>query len=103
MTLRTILAVTLGGAFLAPLAASATTMLPAFNPEAFTGESPVNTYFPLNYTETKVTLATGVDEDGNPFVEKSVQRVVGDGREILGVQTVAIRDSAYENDPGQCL
>ena len=77
--------------------ALAATIIPDFGTAVFAEDAPVNPYFPLSPSGTKVLAAEGVDEDGEVFTERSELTNIGDGPVILGIQTSVQLDRAYED------
>lgn len=83
---------------LQPTICMATPVLPHFATATFTVGQPIdNPYFPIVEGETRVYEANGVDEDGQPFVEKFELSGIGSGPILMGVQTTIQRDRAFED------
>jgi hypothetical protein len=77
--------------------AHAAPLLPVFSAADFVAGAPIdNPYFPLLDFKTRVFEGSGV-EDGEVFTERFELTKVGDGPVILGVQTTAQRDRAFED------
>lgn len=80
------------------LPAGAETVLPDFTAATFEDGAPIdNIYFPLFPDYEALLIAEGEDEEGEPFTEESRLSWGGAGPEIMGVQTWALRDLAYED------
>lgn len=71
-------------------------MVPDFAPERFPADPPANAFFPLDMPLTRILTASGTDDEGMPFTERSELSSVGAGPVILGVPTRAILDRAFE-------
>lgn len=79
------------------LPAAAATVLPDFSLAEFDPGAPIdNTYLPFLPGYSATLSGSGIDEEGDPFTERSELSFAGAGRTILGIQTTAIRDLAYE-------
>ena len=90
-----IICIGLAGACGSP--AGATTLIPSFTAATFDPDQEINNrYFPLGPSYKATIKAMGVDEDGAPIEERSDLSYGGPGRVILGVQTTAQRDMAFE-------
>lgn len=85
-------------ALLVSSALQAAPVLPDFSAAAFlSGAAIDNPYFPLIDTTTKVYLGQ-TEEDGEVVIKRSELTTLGPGPVILGVQVIASRDRAFEND-----
>ncbi len=72
-------------------------LLPDFGAATFEPGTQVdNPYFPLNYQGTRV-FEGETGEDGETGTERFELSITGPGRTILGVQTTAQRDRAFED------
>lgn len=78
-------------------AAGAAPLLPDLSAAEFPDAAPINPYFPLIAGQHRVIAAEGVDDEGEPFTERSELTTLDTGPEILGVQTTTVRDRAFEN------
>jgi hypothetical protein len=68
--------------------AAAVPFLPRFSADLFEAGAPINnSYFPLLPGRSNTLVAMGVDDEGQPFSERTERIVDGDGPEILGVRT----------------
>ncbi len=77
--------------------AGAAPVLPDFTTALFPATTAINPYFPLTEGTKTILAARGVNADG-PYSERSELTNIGPGRTILGVQTTAVLDKAYEGD-----
>jgi hypothetical protein len=78
--------------------AEADTVVPVFSLADFSDRTTFdNPYFPLFDGWTVTLAASGIDEEGEYFTEKSELSYGGLGPEILGVQTTIQHDLAYED------
>lgn len=77
--------------------AMATTLIPNFSAAVFDPDQDIdNRYFPLHPSYKATIKAAGIDGNGLPFTERSELSYGGPGRVILGIQTFAQRDLAFE-------
>ncbi len=73
-------------------------VLPSFDPADFVeGAAIDNLYLPWEIGARSAQVGHGVDEDGQPFTERDVQKVLGLGPKIGGVRTTVVRDNGYED------
>jgi hypothetical protein len=73
-------------------------VLPSFDPAEFVQGAVIdNLYLPWETGARSAQVGHGVDEDGQPFVERDVQKVLGLGPKIGGVRTTVVRDNGYED------
>ena len=78
--------------------AGAVPLLPNFGAASFVpGAAIDHEYFPLLPGMFNVLKAKGVDEDGEPFSERTVRSFAGAGPKILGVRTTTMLDKAFED------
>ena len=81
----------------APMALAAP-IVPEFDALLFDDPTTItNTYFPLFPGYSATLEASGIDEDGEDYSERTELSFAGAGREILGIQTVSQLDRAYED------
>lgn len=84
--------------FLTAATAGAVTVLPNFDAASFVRGAPIdNPYLPWRVGARSAQVAQGVDDDGEAFEERDVQRVIGPGPDILGVRTTKVLDRAFED------
>ncbi len=77
--------------------AGAATMLPGFVSSNFAPGAPIDSlYLPWRVGARSAQVARGV-ADGEPFVERDVQKVLRAGPRILGVRTTTVLDKGYED------
>ena len=77
--------------------AGAGTLLPDFSRATFVPGAVIdNPYLPYIVGSRNAQVAEGV-EDGEPFEERDVQKVLGAGPKILGVRTTTVLDRAFED------
>ena len=72
-------------------------VLPEFAPELFGGEVLENRWFPLTGGDVVILEASGIDDEGEVYVERTELSIAGLGRVILGVPTVAQLDKTFED------
>ena len=85
-------------ALLAGSAISAAPLLPDFSDAVFQPGRPIDhPYFPVIPRQRVVLTASGVDDDGEPFTEKSILTSRKGGPVIAGVQSRTLVDQAFEN------
>jgi hypothetical protein len=78
--------------------AHAVPVLPDFGAASFVpGQAIDNAYFPVLPGSFGVLKAKGIDEDGEPFSERSVLSFGGKGPKILGVRATTLLDRGYED------
>lgn len=84
-----------------PLATAghAATVLPDFSSATFIpGTTIDNRYFPLQPGYKATIQGSGIDDNGDVFTERSELSYAGAGPVILGVQTFAMQDLAFDDD-----
>jgi hypothetical protein len=78
--------------------AGAVPLLPDFGAASFVPRAAIdNEYFPLLPGMFNVLKAKGVDEDGEPFSERTQRSFAGAGPKILGVRATTMLDKAFED------
>lgn len=79
-------------------ATAAAPLLPDFSAAEFQPGRPIdNPYFPVIPRQRVVLTASGVDDEGEPFTEKSILTGLKGGPVISGVQSRTLVDLAYED------
>jgi hypothetical protein len=78
--------------------AAAAPLVPDFLSAVFPSDAPANPWFPLGPSQPRVLSASGIDDEGEPFTERTELSLYGPGPVVLGVQTLAVLDRAYEGD-----
>lgn len=89
--------IVLAGSVVFATSASAASLIPEFDASLFSGSAPVNPYFPLDSGHSAVLTAESTDDEGESFTERSELTVIGAGPTVLGVETTAQLDRAYED------
>lgn len=79
--------------------AAAVPLLPKFSADLFEPGAPINSvYFPLLPGDFNVLEGSNVDDEGEPFTERTERSFHPEpGPVILGVQTTTLRDRVFEN------
>ncbi len=78
--------------------ATAAPLLPTFSTALFEPGAPItNRYFSLTPGTRDTLVAHGVDDDGDPFTERSERSWQAGGPRILGLKATTMRDRAWED------